>query len=103
MEANLKFKIYFFRLIKLVAVVLLFIITVYHTLSNKWANYINQTLAVIKLTTYSIIILAGICKLFANWGTSRINWQQPLSGSTDFSTYSTSILLVKIYSFGEIY
>src|ERR1051325_8752556 len=95
-KANLKFKIYFFRLIKLVAVVLLFIMTVYHMLSNKWANYINQTLAVIKLITYSIIALAGIYRLITNWDTSRINWQQPLDGKADTRSYSTSILLVKI-------
>ena len=78
------------------AVIFLLVITVYHMLSNKWANYINQTLAVIKLTTYSIIALAGICRLFTNWSESRINWQQPLSGNTDVTAYSSSILLVNI-------
>ena len=64
-------------------------------LNNKWANYINQTLAVIKLITYSIIAFAGIYRLFSDWNTSRINWQQPLDGNVDFTAYSTSILLVK--------
>jgi hypothetical protein len=69
-------------------------------LSNKWANYINQTLAIIKLITYSIIAIAGICRLFGNWPESRMNWQQPLGGTggnaAEFKSYSTSILLVNI-------
>ena len=63
-------------------------------LSNKCANYINQTLAAIKLVTYLIIAIAGIYRLFANWDTSRINWQQPLDGNVDFTAYSTAFLLV---------
>jgi amino acid transporter len=78
------------------AVALLFIITLYHMLSNKWANYINQTLAVIKLTTYSIIALAGIVKLISNWPDSKRNWQTPITGTTDVKDYSTSILLVNM-------
>ena len=64
-------------------------------LNNKWANYINQTLAVIKLTTYVIIALAGLYRLCADPG-SRSNWRQPLDGKADFTAYSTSILLVKL-------
>ncbi|RIA91898.1 amino acid/polyamine transporter I [Glomus cerebriforme] len=56
-----------FWFIKLIAVGFLFIITIYHMLSNRWANYINQTLAIIKLTTYSIIAIAGIYRLITNW------------------------------------
>jgi len=59
-------------------------------LSNKWANRINQTLAVIKLITYSIIAIAGLVKL----GTSRVNWQNTLSGNSDITAYSSAILLV---------
>ena len=76
------------------AVVFLLIITVYHMLSNKWANYINQTLAVIKLVTYSIIALAGLYRLCTD-SESRLNWRQPLDGNADFTAYSTCILLVK--------
>jgi hypothetical protein len=64
-------------------------------LSTKWANYINQTLVIIKLTTYSIIAIAGIYRLIENWPVSQINWQQPLNGTTTIADYSTSILLVK--------
>ena len=73
------------------------IITIYHILSNKWANLINQTLATIKLITYLIIAITGICRLFINWETSRINWQEPLSGSTDITSYTSSILLVSTF------
>jgi hypothetical protein len=64
--------------------------------NNKWANYINQTLAAIKMTTYSIIAIAGIFKLFLNWEVSRVNWQQLLSGGASITSYSASILLVII-------
>ena len=63
--------------------------------SNKLANGINQSLAVIKLVTYSIIALAGIYRLCTD-PNSLINWQHSLAGKADFSAYSTSILLVKI-------
>ncbi|GBC02265.1 hypothetical protein RclHR1_04530007 [Rhizophagus clarus] len=80
--------------IKIIAVIILFVITVYHMLSNRWANYINQSLAAIKLITYAIIALAGIIKLFSNWSESRLNWQQTISGTTDLTAYSSSILLI---------
>ncbi|RIA91892.1 amino acid permease-domain-containing protein [Glomus cerebriforme] len=83
-----------FWFIKLIAVGFLFIITIYHMLSNRWANYINQTLAIIKLTTYSIIAIAGIYRLIANWSVSRINWQTQINGNSDIKDYSTSILLI---------
>jgi amino acid transporter len=79
------------------AVLILFVITMYHMISNKWANYINQTLAVIKVITYFIIALAGICKLSAN-PENRVNWERQLSGNTGVTAYSTSILLVNLYS-----
>jgi len=63
-------------------------------LNNRLANNINQSLAVIKLLTYSIIAGIGIYRLIVNWPISRINWQQQLSGNTDITAYSTSILLV---------
>ena len=63
-------------------------------LSNKYANYINQTLAFIKLTTYTIIAAAGIFKLCTN-PESRLNWGQSINdGSPNITSYSTSILLV---------
>jgi hypothetical protein len=74
---------------------MLFIITMYHMLSNRWANYINQTLAIIKLATYSTIAIAGVYKLCAN-PESRLNWQQSLSGNTNVKDYSVSILMVNI-------
>ena len=61
--------------------------------SNKWANYINQTLAVIKLITYSIIAIAGVYRLCA-YPESRNNWRPQLDGKADITSYSTSILLV---------
>jgi len=63
------------------------------------ANIINQTLAVIKLITYSIIAIAGLYHLIANWETSRINWQKLLTGNPDFRAYSTAILMVNINIF----
>ena len=64
-------------------------------LSNRWAKYINHTLAIIKLVTYSIIAIAGLYRLCTN-SDSQKNWQRSLSGNTDITSYSTSILLVNI-------
>ncbi|CAG8725374.1 6509_t:CDS:2, partial [Funneliformis caledonium] len=41
----------------------------------------------------------GICRLFLDWETSRLHWQKPLDGNTDFTAYTTSILLVNMHSF----
>jgi len=87
-------------MIKLMAVLILFVITVYHMISNRWANYINQTLAAVKVATYSIIAFAGLYRLCAN-PESRVNWEKQLSGNTDATAYSTSILLVILYSLFE--
>ncbi|CAB4426112.1 unnamed protein product [Rhizophagus irregularis] len=61
---NLPFSPFWF--VKFLAILLLFVITVYHMLSNRWAAIINQGLAIIKLTTYSIIAIAGIYGLYQN-------------------------------------
>ncbi|GBB92399.1 hypothetical protein RclHR1_00200032 [Rhizophagus clarus] len=79
---------------KLLAIIYLIIITGYHMINNRWANYINQTLAVIKLITYSIIALAGIYRLSSNWSVSRLNWVHPLGGNTNIAAYSASMLLI---------
>ncbi|CAB4418940.1 unnamed protein product [Rhizophagus irregularis] len=94
---NLQFSPFWF--IKLLAIVLLFIITVYHMLSNRWAAMINQSLAIIKLITYSIIALAGLYKLCQNTETSRKNWQTPLSGDTDIATYSSTTILSIMFTY----
>ncbi|PKY38219.1 amino acid transporter [Rhizophagus irregularis] len=89
---NLPFSPFWFT--KILAVVYLLIITIYHMINNRWANYINQSLAVIKLITYSIIALAGIYRLASNWSVSRFNWEHPINGDTNISAYSSSILLI---------
>jgi hypothetical protein len=71
------------------AIILLFVVTAYHMLSNRWAALINQGLAIIKLTTYSIIALAGLYRLCQN----SDNWKKPLEGSTDIATYSSTTIL----------
>ncbi|CAG8572682.1 9637_t:CDS:2 [Funneliformis mosseae] len=80
--------------IKLIAIIILFIITVYHMLSNKWASYINQTLAIIKFSTYLTIAIVGISRLFLDREKSLSNWQVPLEGDTDIAAYSSSVLLI---------
>ncbi len=76
-------------------ILILFTITAYHIYDNRIANIINQTLAAIKLVTYSIIALVGLIRLFTNWETSRVNWQEPLSGGNPKVTaYSAAILSV---------
>jgi hypothetical protein len=65
-------------------------------LSNRWAAIINQGLAIIKLTTYSIIAIAGIYGLYQNKEISGNNWKTRINGNTGISEYSSAILLVII-------
>ncbi|CAI2185927.1 16364_t:CDS:2, partial [Funneliformis geosporum] len=81
-----------FWAIKLIAIAILFIITGYHMINNRLANIINQSLAFIKLITYTMIAIAGLFQLTTD--TSRNNWQNSKSVNTDFSAYSSAILLV---------
>ncbi|RGB31371.1 amino acid/polyamine transporter I [Rhizophagus diaphanus] len=67
---------------------------IYHMINNRWANYINQSLAVIKLITYSIIALVGIYRLASSWSVSRFNWEHPINSDTNILAYSSSILLI---------
>ncbi|CAG8588501.1 15982_t:CDS:2 [Funneliformis mosseae] len=83
-----------FWVIKFIAIAMLFVITAYHMIDNRMANLINQSLAVIKLVTYSTIAIVGIFRLFLDWETSRLHWQKPLDGNTDFTAYTSSILLI---------
>ncbi|CAB5387440.1 unnamed protein product [Rhizophagus irregularis] len=83
-----------FWLVTFLAILLLFVITVYHMLSNKWAAIINQGLAIIKLTTYSIIAIAGFYGLCKNKEISSDNWKTQLNGNTDIAEYSSTILLI---------
>jgi hypothetical protein len=62
-------------------------------LSNRWAALINQGLAIIKLTTYSIIALAGLYRLIQGSNISRANWNTPLVGDADIATYSSTTIL----------
>ncbi|CAG8602032.1 12679_t:CDS:2, partial [Ambispora leptoticha] len=48
------------RLWSLSAVIL---VTFYHILSNKWANHINQTLTIIKMSTLIVIFIIGIAEI----------------------------------------
>ncbi|CAG8588518.1 15983_t:CDS:2 [Funneliformis mosseae] len=85
-----------FWAIKFIAIAILFFITAYHMINNRLANVINQSLAVIKLITYSIIAIVGICRLFLDWETSRLHWQKPLERNTDFTAYTSSMLLLNV-------
>jgi hypothetical protein len=59
--------------------------------NNRWVNYINQTLAIIKISTYSIIAIVGIIKLFTN-SDSRLNWKN--QGDTDITMLDKSLTLI---------
>ncbi|CAI2176695.1 6936_t:CDS:2 [Funneliformis geosporum] len=89
-----KLKFFPFWCIKLIAITFLWIITIYHMLSNTWASYINQTLAVIKFFTYLTIAIVGICRFFLDREKSLSNWQEPLDGDANIAAYSSSVLLI---------
>ncbi|PKB92691.1 hypothetical protein RhiirA5_443750, partial [Rhizophagus irregularis] len=51
-------------------------------------------LAIIKLTTYSIIAIAGIYGLYQNKEISGNNWKTKINGNTGIAEYSSAILLI---------
>src|SRR3954470_16576896 len=82
-----------YRVLKFTSIGLLFLITGYHLLSNKWANRINQTITMIKMTILVVIAFSGISRY-----NNADNWNTPLSKdssggsvSSDFSSYSVAI------------
>ncbi|CAI2178795.1 16362_t:CDS:2 [Funneliformis geosporum] len=77
-------------IIKLTAIGLLFLITGYHLLSNKWANKINHTLAIIKTILLVVIAFGGISR-YKNTN----NWTTPPEGEMfKFTSYSIAIISV---------
>ncbi|CAG8572663.1 9636_t:CDS:2 [Funneliformis mosseae] len=77
-------------IIKLTAIGLLFLITGYHLLSNKWANRINHTLAIIKTIVLIAIAFGGFSK-YKNTN----NWTTPPEGEMfKFTSYSIAIISV---------
>ncbi|CAG8558037.1 2140_t:CDS:2 [Funneliformis caledonium] len=77
-------------IIKLTAIGLLFLITGYHLLSNKWSNRINHTLAIIKTIVLIVIAFGGFSKY-----KNANNWTTPPEGEMfKFTSYSIAIISV---------
>ena len=82
--------------IKLIAVIMLGIITSYHIYSSRLAVVINQTFAVIKLMILSSIAIAGLVKLPSILKENPNNWSNfEYTGLTEgFEDFSVSFVLV---------
>ncbi|GBC02259.1 hypothetical protein RclHR1_04530001 [Rhizophagus clarus] len=89
---NNEFKPYW--ILKFISVALLLLITGYHILSNKWANRINQSLAMIKMIIIIIIALSGMSKY-----RNTHNWKQTLENpDTKFSVLTPySVAIVEVF------
>ncbi|CAB4480804.1 amino acid transporter [Rhizophagus irregularis] len=80
-------------ILKLISVMLLLLITGYHMLSNRWANRINQALAVIKMITIIIIALSGMSK-YHDTGNWKLTLESPDSKFSVLTPYSVAIIEV---------
>ena len=82
--------------IKLIAVIILGIITGYHIYSSRLAVVINQTFAVIKLMILSSIAIAGLVKLPAMLKENPNNWTnfEHTELTEGFKDFSVSFVLV---------
>ncbi|CAG8526370.1 5183_t:CDS:2 [Ambispora gerdemannii] len=69
---------YDFWRLRLISLLVVWIITIYHIISNKWANRINQTLTTIKMTT--LLVISGV-------GLAAIKRSISESSSTDPSNW----------------
>ncbi|CAG8598905.1 4410_t:CDS:2 [Ambispora gerdemannii] len=80
------------RLCSLTAV---FIVTIYHILSNKWANRINQTLTIIKMLVLLIISIIGIATIPRFINDENTNWKN-MFPSVNISARSLTAALIPI-------
>ena len=77
----------------MIAIGLLFSITLYHLFSNKWANRINHTLAIIKMIIIIVIALGGMTRYNHN----PENWKTPVDNSGSGFPYSYPIAIIEIF------
>ncbi|CAG8559344.1 11499_t:CDS:2 [Ambispora gerdemannii] len=86
------------RLCSLAAVV---IITIYHILSNKWANRINQTLTIIKMLTLLAISIIGLATIPQVINDKDTNWKNMFPRDVNISARSLTAALIPIlFSYG---
>ena len=77
----------YYRRLKLTTVAILAVIALYHSLSNKWSNRINQALVTTKVLTVLTVVVLGLS--FAKASAERVysknvNWDMFSPASPDF-------------------
>ncbi|CAG8534258.1 6850_t:CDS:10 [Paraglomus occultum] len=72
----------FWRL-RLITIAILAVIALYHSLSNKWSNRINQALVMIKVLTILTVVILGLS--FAKASAERAN-----NGNRNWKSFSTA-------------
>ncbi|CAG8705026.1 3956_t:CDS:2, partial [Dentiscutata erythropus] len=78
----------------IVSVLILLVITLYHASSKKISDYINQSLALIKVISLLIISIVGLVKLAANGFANWINVfnVSSNSGVYEFGAYGNGLI-----------
>ncbi|CAG8499188.1 9121_t:CDS:2 [Ambispora gerdemannii] len=79
------------RLCSLAAVL---IIAIYHVLSNKWANRINQSLTIIKMLTLLVISIIGLATIPQFINDENTNWKNmfPVEMTISASTLTAALI-----------
>lgn len=80
--------------IKFISVIILAIMTAYHIYSNRLANAINKTLAIIKFVILSIVAIVGLVRLPSVLNEHPNNWSNPFKDTRGFHEISFSFVLV---------
>ncbi|CAG8521860.1 12605_t:CDS:2 [Ambispora gerdemannii] len=97
-EYNADWNFWQIRLCSLAAIV---IITIYHMASNKWANRINQTLTIIKMSTLLTISIIGLATIPRVINDENANWKNMFPSDVNISARSlTAALMPILFAYG---
>ncbi|CAG8479472.1 10437_t:CDS:2 [Ambispora gerdemannii] len=75
------------------------IITIYHILSNKWANFINQTLTIIKILTLLVLTIAGLATIHQSINDKDTNWKNMFPSVQIEPRGLTSALILILFAY----
>ncbi|CAG8438506.1 5701_t:CDS:2 [Ambispora gerdemannii] len=82
--------------LRLCSLATIIIITIYHILSNKWANRINQTLIIIKMLTLLAISIIGLATIPRFINGENTNWKNMFPSDMNISARSLTAALIPI-------
>ncbi|CAG8621246.1 13500_t:CDS:2 [Ambispora leptoticha] len=82
--------------LRLCSLAALIIVTIYHVVSNKWANRINQTLTIIKTLTLILISIIGFATIPTFIHDADTNWKNMFPSNATITANSLTAALIPI-------